>query len=85
MLSMWSRRESSWREVGTLEACPPRAYGFLGEHWEKFDPVGACTKGIVLLYSRNHKATPRMTTTGYVMIFSFAFGGGGIFELDKIK
>jgi uncharacterized membrane protein len=55
----------------------------VGENWKQFDPVGACAKRVVLLYSRIIKMIPRMMRTIYVMILAFAFGGAALLSLRE--
>jgi hypothetical protein len=71
-----------WSPPITLETCPPEVFGLLGEHWQQFDPIGACTKGLFIFHTRATKVIPRMTTTGYFM-FAYMWGGSTTLELRK--
>jgi hypothetical protein len=86
-LSIWDQRSNAWRDVpAALDPCPPELLsGFLGEKWKGLDPMGACSKGAMLFHARNGDSIPSLKTSGYALVVGLPFGGGGIFDLHKVR
>jgi hypothetical protein len=86
-LSIWHEPSKAWRDApAVLDPCPPEVLsGFLGEKWKELNPVGACAKGLMLFHARSGDSIPSLKTSGYALVLYMAFGGGGVFDLHKVK